>query len=624
MEERKLQKIVTKDIQKGIFYKKISCIPKDDSTNMFGLTIDNILKRKYAEYTSDIIKALKSDLDIVSDIKNINMSNGHLYPDILTFGSDQRFYLFELKVGEKTERETVTELMAYRQEIRNHLPLLGKNEICFIIISEDYSVLLRHAVMSLLYENIPVTCLTPYYDSKNEEIYKYQIENIIDWTEINTEITKQLFEGYSILWYSKRNKEKINLAKFTKERIFAIDYFKNEAVKNGQSGFVYIWDRNTHDNTLYATGSDFGISVFTINSYALVYPVLGNYKDPLSKFVSKKEQEDVTGPIFEKEVTKIKELMKNNYYLEVETFNNLNCYENMVFSHFSVKYCDAWGDLGAEFRKLYYKHRKKLFAEEEFNNPDVFMKLINIYFFNFPFRKCSGKGEYFELGALFYIAINEGEILDTYYCTEADFYRMKTIWNLLFCSMYRIMPEYIIDKKNHLNSYTLKNILLRLKKADKEFCSKIKDKNNKYAYIMGKQYAYHSETVPESFMDQGESEGNFLCDEDIDFSKLQQYFYEEFLILANRAKHKNTTDESDLILLERICIDNDIWNPNWKDIKAEYNIDKRKKIVFEQLQNFLSNDYMKIDKNKLSSDSIKYNLRNLLNANSDGSFSYQD
>ena len=105
MEERKLQKIVTKDIQKGIFYKKISCIPKDDSTNMFGLSINNILKRKYAEYTSDIIKALKSDLDIVSDIKNINMSNGHLYPDILTFGSDQRFYLFELKVGEKTEEK---------------------------------------------------------------------------------------------------------------------------------------------------------------------------------------------------------------------------------------------------------------------------------------------------------------------------------------------------------------------------------------------------------------------------------------------------------------------------------------------------------------------------------------
>lgn len=52
-----------------------------------------------------------------------------------------------------------------------------------------------------------------------------------------------------------------------------------------------------------------------------------------------------------------------------------------------------------------------------------------------------------------------------------------------------------------------------------------------------------------------------------------------------------------MILLEGICIDNDIWNPNWKDIKAEYKIDKRKN-VFEQLQNFLSNDCMKIDKNK--------------------------
>lgn len=534
------------------------------------------------------------------------MVNGRLYPDILTFGSDQKFYLFELKVGEKTERETVTELMAYRQEIRNHLPLLGKNEICFIIISDEYSVLLRHAVMSLVYENIPITCLKPIYDNKQNEINQYQVVNIVDWTELNIEITKQLFEGYSILWYSKNNKEKIDLAKFTSERLFAVDYLKNEAVKNGQNGFAYVWDRDEHDSALYATGSDFGVTVFAINSYALVYPVLVNYKDSLSEFISSTSQEDVTGPVLEKETKKIRELMKNHYSLGIETFNNLQSYENMVFSDFSIIYCDAWGDLGEEFRKYYYTYRKELFAEEEFNHPEVFMKLVNMFFFNYPFRESNGKGEYFELGALFYIAIKEGEILDTYNCMDTDLYRVKVVWNLLFCSMYRIMPKYIVHKKNNLNSYTLKNILLRLKEAEKKFCSEIKDEKNKYAYIMGKQYAYYSEIVPESFMNYRVLEFDFLLDENTYLSKLQQYFYEEFLILANCIKLNKAKSEKDLALLEKICINNDIWYPNGQDLNDE-----------EQLQNFCrSNDLEKIDKNKFSLDLIKYYLRNLLNTNS--------
>lgn len=606
MEERKLQKMVLEDIQKSVFCKKIHCTQKVDSINKSGFIINNILKRKYEEYTSDIIKALESDIIIISDTKNINMVNGRLYPDILTFGSDQKFYLFELKVGEKTERETVTELMAYRQEIRNHLPLLGKNEICFIIISDEYSVLLRHAVMSLVYENIPITCLKPIYDNKQNEINQYQVVNIVDWTELNIEITKQLFEGYSILWYSKNNKEKIDLAKFTSERLFAVDYLKNEAVKNGQNGFAYVWDRDEHDSALYATGSDFGVTVFAINSYALVYPVLVNYKDSLSEFISSTSQEDVTGPVLEKETKKIRELMKNHYSLGIETFNNLQSYENMVFSDFSIIYCDAWGDLGEEFRKYYYTYRKELFAEEEFNHPEVFMKLVNMFFFNYPFRESNGKGEYFELGALFYIAIKEGEILDTYNCMDTDLYRVKVVWNLLFCSMYRIMPKYIVHKKNNLNSYTLKNILLRLKEAEKKFCSEIKDEKNKYAYIMGKQYAYYSEIVPESFMNYRVLEFDFLLDENTYLSKLQQYFYEEFLILANCIKLNKAKSEKDLALLEKICINNDIWYPNGQDLNDE-----------EQLQNFCrSNDLEKIDKNKFSLDLIKYYLRNLLNTNS--------
>lgn len=614
MKECELQKAVIDDIKNSNFGRKINCKIFEHNTNTLNFSIDNMLKHRYTEYASNIIKSIKTDLEIVSSIKNINMKDGRLLPDILTFGLDERFYVFELKVGKKTGREAITELMAYRQEVRNHLPLLSNNEVCFVIISEEYSVLLKHAITSLVYEHIPVLCLKPNYDAQEQEIESYNIVEAVDWTKINAEITKQLLDGYFILWYSKEYKKSIDLTDFMSERIFAIEYLKDEALINGGNGIAYVCDRPKHDNALYATGLDFGIAVFAVNSYALACQTLMDYKDSLTKYVLDKRGNDITGPVLEVETEKMCKLLKDKYSLGVETFNNLDCYENLVFTHWNIQYCDAWGDLGKELRDFYYQHRSALFEDKEFHEPEIFMKIVNIFFSNFPFKECCGKGEYFQLGALFYIVINEAEIVYRLNGDSTGMYRVRLVWSFLFCSIYKLIPQYVVDKRNCLSFTLLQSFIQRLKKAGEFFYIQINNEEYKQAFDWGRKNAYFSEIIPSSFLQyQVVEDFSFLDDEDslVDF---QQYFYENVMILVEGIKKESCISEESWNVLLEIFISNDIWEPDLSTVSSN-NIDKRKRMVFDNLKKFCqSEEVRKINRNMFSKDSIRNCLRRLLNA----------
>lgn len=616
MKEVELQKMVVEDIRNFEFSEKITYKSKTFFRDTLSFSVNDMLKKKYIECTYDIIEALKCDLDIISNTRNINMTSGRLYTDILTFGIDERFYLFELKVGKKTSREAITELMAYRQEIRNHFPLLSKNEICFIIVAEEYPVLLRHAVTSLLYENIPTLCLRPVFNIKKDNIRQYDVVDIVDWTDLGAIISKELFEGYSILWYSKKEIERIQLSDFTNERIFAIDYLKNEAVKNGQNGFAYIWNRNSNTESLYATGSDFGITVFGVNSYALTYPDLVYYNDSLAEYITSRRGNDITRPVLEVETKKLKELMKGNYYLEVETFNNLVAYENMVFPDFTTIYCDAWGDLGQDLRNFYYKNRKSLFSKENFNQPEVFNKIANLYFLDYPFKNFRGKGEYFQLGTLFSIMLDEkysSKISDTN-CN--NLYMLRLVWNILFCTLYKKVPQIVKYRKNILNAVSISNIKQRLIRAERILYKEIKDDGCKIAYEMGKKYADYCEIIPEDSFKRKIKDKPLYTSDFNKFENLQNYFYKELISLIECVNLQTNVTDEEWFILERICISCRVWYPDSETLIDENDILKRKKMVIDSLQKYCKSDNVKkIDQTIFSENCIRNYLRELLNVN---------
>ena len=112
--------------------------------------IDQLSRRACAHAAETVLDNLAS-LEIVSVNKSISLTKDEmLRPDILCFNPETRvFVIFEVKRDKATEREAVSELAGYEQELRNVLPLLGQYDILFVAVSTEWSVLLTHAVASL-------------------------------------------------------------------------------------------------------------------------------------------------------------------------------------------------------------------------------------------------------------------------------------------------------------------------------------------------------------------------------------------------------------------------------------------------------------------------------------------
>ena len=112
--------------------------------------IDYISRRASAEAADHVLSRL-SLLEIISINTSISLTTGEvLRPDILCFNPEMKtLVVFEVKRASETERQTVTELAGYEQELRNMLPFLGDFDVCFVVVAADWSTLLVHAVGSM-------------------------------------------------------------------------------------------------------------------------------------------------------------------------------------------------------------------------------------------------------------------------------------------------------------------------------------------------------------------------------------------------------------------------------------------------------------------------------------------
>ncbi len=108
---------------------------------------DHLTRRANVRAASSVLKSLGL-LDVIAVDKSISLTTGEvLRPDILCFNPESRtLVVFEVKRDKLTERQAVTELAGYEQELRNTLPFLGDFDVNFVLISTHWDVLLSHAV----------------------------------------------------------------------------------------------------------------------------------------------------------------------------------------------------------------------------------------------------------------------------------------------------------------------------------------------------------------------------------------------------------------------------------------------------------------------------------------------
>jgi hypothetical protein len=109
------------------------------------LSVDHHVRRRLADAAQYVLKSF-GKLERVSFDQNISGAAGTLRPDILAFDHATGVLLcFELKRSVATGREALTELLAYEQEIRNHLPLTSRDTVAFVLMSTMWSPILDHA-----------------------------------------------------------------------------------------------------------------------------------------------------------------------------------------------------------------------------------------------------------------------------------------------------------------------------------------------------------------------------------------------------------------------------------------------------------------------------------------------
>ncbi|WP_155632756.1 hypothetical protein [Burkholderia cepacia] len=114
-------------------------------------SIDYLCRSASIRAGARVLNAL-DNLVILSSDTDVSLEESEtLRPDIVCFSPElQSIVLFELKNSSSPGRQAVSELAAYEQEIKNHLPLLAERDICLIILSTEWNTLMDHGVSAAI------------------------------------------------------------------------------------------------------------------------------------------------------------------------------------------------------------------------------------------------------------------------------------------------------------------------------------------------------------------------------------------------------------------------------------------------------------------------------------------
>lgn len=112
-------------------------------------SLDRLCRRASITAGAAVLESLDS-LMLLRANRNVSMTRKEiLKPDVVCFNPEsERVVLFELKVSIAAGRQAITELGAYEQEVKNHLPLMSEDDIHQVLVSSEWSVLMDHSVLS--------------------------------------------------------------------------------------------------------------------------------------------------------------------------------------------------------------------------------------------------------------------------------------------------------------------------------------------------------------------------------------------------------------------------------------------------------------------------------------------
>lgn len=168
LQEKHIQEWVKEKIDDGSFYGSIEgaeevfgyTAVEDNQELMPTFPVDYIVRNRSVMAARHVLSNLDATR-IISATESISLDDRMLFPDLLIHNpGTQTLIIVEIKKSRQTERQALTELLAYEHEVRNHLPFLSDLNLCYVLVSTEFSTLLDHSISSLIaWESKQVLCL---------------------------------------------------------------------------------------------------------------------------------------------------------------------------------------------------------------------------------------------------------------------------------------------------------------------------------------------------------------------------------------------------------------------------------------------------------------------------------
>ena len=252
MNENELQRRVKKLLDEDRFANAISgresvtaAIAQNRDDNFWPrLPVDYLARTRVAEAAEYVLCRLHSLELVTHSRKSISLSAGEtMYTDLLYCNTEQAtFVLLELKIGAQTEREAVTELLAYEQEILNHCPFLSHDDLVFIVIGTEFRTTLDHSLAGIMtWSRRRVLCLRaePYGDS-----VRLAVHLPAAWAPVGQGILPANAIATADLYLYPRDnlgREEIECIAST-----AMEFLVRDADYAGIHGFAMLWEDAMH------------------------------------------------------------------------------------------------------------------------------------------------------------------------------------------------------------------------------------------------------------------------------------------------------------------------------------------------------------------------------------------
>jgi hypothetical protein len=200
---------------------------------------DHLSRRANVRAAATVLENLGL-LEIVAVDKSISLTTGEvLRPDILCFNPESKtLVVFEVKRDKLTERQAITELAGYEQELRNALPFLGNFDVNFVVVAAHWDVLLDHAVGNFNTWS-GKTCLA----------LKVQADHLPFSLACHLPDVWQLRGGtglpndalQTIDVYLEENEDAQDDGSIANELTTAVNIIARSGDRNGSHGFVMLW-----------------------------------------------------------------------------------------------------------------------------------------------------------------------------------------------------------------------------------------------------------------------------------------------------------------------------------------------------------------------------------------------